>query len=181
MVYFNNIPGPVLYTSSNQVAAIVPFGVTGSKIQVVLQYNGQVTAPVTVDAAATAPALFTLNASGSGQAAAVNQGGAVNGASTPAQPGSFVSLYATGLGQTNPGGQDGVPTSSPLPLPMQNVTVTVGGKSATVQYAGGAPGIVAGVMQINIQVPDGLTPGAAEVIINAGGVPSPHGITIAVN
>ncbi len=180
-VYFNNIPAPVLYSSANQVGAIVPFGVTGSKVQVVSQYNGQVAAPVTVDLAPVAPALFTLNASGAGPAAALNQDYSVNGSGNPAKAGSYVFLYATGLGQTNPGGQDGVPTGSTLPLPLQTVTATIGGKPATVQFAGGAPGLVAGVMQINVKVPDGLTAGAVEAIVSLGGASSPSGVTIAVS
>jgi trimeric autotransporter adhesin len=180
-VYFNNIPGPVLYTSANQVGAIVPFGVSGSTVQVVTQYNGSVSAPASVALAKVAPALFTLNASGSGQAAAINQNNAVNGTASPANAGSYVSLYATGLGQTNPGGQDGVPTGTTLPLPLQTVTAAIGGKPATIQYAGGAPGLVAGVMQINVQVPSGLAAGAAEVILTVGNVTSPHGVTIAVS
>ena len=180
-VYFNNIAAPVLYSMAGQVGVVVPFGVTGSKAQVVVQYNGQVAAPVTVDLKPTAGALFTLNASGSGQAAVLNQDYSVNGAGNPAKAGSYVYLYATGLGQTNPGGQDGVPTGSTLPLPLQTVTATVGGIPATVQFAGGAKGLVAGVMQINVQVPAGLTAGAAEVIFSQGGVSSPSGVTIAVS
>jgi uncharacterized protein (TIGR03437 family) len=179
-VFFNDIPAPVLYSSANQVGVVVPFGVTGPKVLVVVQYNGQVAAPVTVDLTPVAGSLFTLNASGAGQAAALNQDYSVNGAGNPAKAGSFVFLYATGLGQTNPGGQDGVPTGSTLPLPLQTVTATIGGMPATVQFAGGAPGLVAGVMQINVQVPAGLTAGAAEVVFSQGGVSSPSGVTIAV-
>jgi uncharacterized protein (TIGR03437 family) len=180
-VYFNGAAAPVLYTTANQVGAIVPFGVTGSKVQVIAQYNGQVSAPITVDLAPVAPALFTLNSSGTGPAAALNQDFSVNGSGNPANTGSYVSLFATGLGQTNPGGQDGVPSTPPLPLPLGTVTATIGGKPATVQFAGGAPGLVAGVMQINVQIPSGLTAGAAEAIITLGGVSSPQGVTIAVS
>ncbi len=180
-VYFNGIAAPVLYTTATQVGAIVPFGVTGPKVQVVAQYNGQVSAPITVDLSPVAPALFTLNASGAGPAAALNQDNTVNGAGNPAKAGSYVSFFATGLGQTNPGGQDGVPTGSTLPLPLLTVTATIGGKPANVQFAGGAPGLVAGVMQINVQVPAGLSAGAAEAIITLGGATSPQGVTIAVS
>ena len=40
-VYFNGTPAPVLYTSSNQVAALVPFGIGGSSAQVFVSYQGQ--------------------------------------------------------------------------------------------------------------------------------------------
>jgi len=127
---------------------------------------------------AVTPALFTLDFSGKGQAAAVNSDGSVNGSAHPASAGGFVSLYATGLGQTNPPGSDGALATQPLPQPAQTVTATIGGKSATVQYAGGAPNVVQGVSQINLQIPSGLTPGANAVVISIGGVSSPSGVTI---
>jgi uncharacterized protein (TIGR03437 family) len=61
------------------------------------------------------------------------------------------------------------------------VTATIGGKSATVQFAGGAPRIVAGVLQVNVQVPTGLTAGANDVVLKAGSSSSPSGVTIYVS
>ena len=90
--------------------------------------------------AATAPGLFTLSANGIGPALAVNVDGSINGPSHPANSGSYIIVYATGAGQTNPPGSDGLPGSSgvPAPLPNATVTATIGGKPATVSYAGGA-------------------------------------------
>src|SRR6185503_2154440 len=113
-VFFNNAAAPVLYTSANQVGAIVPYGITGSRVQVFVQYQGQVSAPASVDVARAAPALFTLSGGGSGQVLAMNSDRSINDAAHPARAGSFVTLYATGEGQTNPPGQNGVPGSSPL-------------------------------------------------------------------
>jgi uncharacterized protein (TIGR03437 family) len=63
----------------------------------------------------------------------------------------------------------------------QPVTVTIGGQSATVLYQGAAPGLVAGVSQINVQVPAGVTPGSAvPVTITVGGVASVNTVTMAV-
>jgi len=61
------------------------------------------------------------------------------------------------------------------------VTATVGGQAATVQYAGGAPTFVAGMMQVNIQVPGGLTAGAAPLVLRVGGTASQPGVTIYVS
>ena len=77
-------------------------------------------------------------------------------------------------------GQDGLPGAVPLPLPNLQVTATIGGRAATVQYAGGAQGIVAGVMQVNLQVPSGLAAGPQPVLLQVGGVPTQTGITIVV-
>jgi uncharacterized protein (TIGR03437 family) len=180
-VFFNGIAAPILYTSANQVGAVVPFGLTGPQADVVVTYQGQVSSSLTATVAAVAPSIFTLSGTGKGAAVAVNADGSINDAAHPAAPNSYVTLYATGAGQTNPGGQDGVPNSVPLPIPTQQVTATVGGKAATVQFAGGAPGLVAGVLQVNVLVPTGLTPGANDVVIKVGSSTSPSGVTIYVS
>ncbi|MGD0668821.1 MAG: hypothetical protein ABSB23_14775 [Bryobacteraceae bacterium] len=185
-VYFNGSPGPVLYASSTQVAAIVPFGLTGASAQVYVADQGQTSAPLNVALAPAAPALFTANNSGTGQAAAVNASGSYNNAGSPASAGQWVYLYGTGFGQTNPPGEDGAFTLAPpagvLPLPLlQPVTVTIGGMPANTNYAGGAPGIVQGVIQINAQIPSGLAAGNAVVVVQIGGVQSQAGVTVAVS
>src|SRR5581483_9601775 len=172
----NGVPGPILYTSATQVSAAVPYGVSGSNVQVYVVYQGQASAPVNVSVAAVAPALFTSDGSGKGLAAAINNAdNSINGPSHAAAAGSLVTLFATGLGATNPAGIDGLPGGLPLPQPATPVTATIGGKAATVQYAGGAPGIIAGVSQINLVVPSGLTAGNNAVVITIGGVSSPAG------
>ena len=194
-VYFNGTAGPVLYASSTQVAAIVPFELTGTSAQVYVSYQGLTSTPIAVPLASVAPALFTANDSGTGQAAAINQNGSYNNAANPASSGQYVSLYGTGFGQTDPPGQDGaftlVPPAGVLPLPvLQPVTVTIGGKPANINYAGGAPGIVQGVMQVNAQIPSGLPAGNAAVVVTFA-VPTPccagstlqsqAGVTVAVS
>jgi uncharacterized protein (TIGR03437 family) len=183
-VYFNGTAGPVLYASSTQVGAIVPFGIDGSTAQVYVSYEGLVSTPVNVAVAAAAPALFTANNSGTGQAAAINWAdGSYNGGAHPASSGQWVLLYGTGFGQTDPGGVDGAPSLAPvLPLPvLQPVTVTIGGQTADSNYAGGAPYIVQGVMQVNAQIPSGLPAGNAAVVVSVGGVPTQTGVTVAVS
>ncbi len=178
-VYFNGVPGPILYTSATQVAAIVPFSAAPGNLSIFVSYQAQTTAPVTLTVAPAAPALFTLDYSGKGQAVAVNLADStLNGAAHPAKSGSYILLYATGLGQTTPGGSDGALYSQPFPLPVLTPTATIGGKTAVVQYAGGAQSLVAGILQINLQIPTGLTPGANAVSLTVGGVSTPAGVTI---
>jgi uncharacterized protein (TIGR03437 family) len=182
-VYFNGAAAPVLYTSANQVAAVVPYNLNNaSLVQMFVQYQGQASLPVNLSVATATPAIFTLNGSGTGQAAAINnKDGSINGAAKPAHAGDFVQFYITGVGQTNPGGIDGLPNALPLPVPILPVTATIGGAKATVSFAGGAPGSVAGVIQVNVQVPSGITPGAAvPVMIAAGSSNTQNGVTIAV-
>ena len=181
-VFFNGSPGPMLYASANQVAAIVPYAISGANAQVVVQFQGQPSAAVTVPIAQATPALFTLDSSGKGQAAAINnRDGSVNGPSHPASTADTVILYATGTGQTNPPGTDGALATIPFPLVAVQVTVTVGGQSVTPSYAGGAPGIVAGVTQINVPIPSGLTAGPVPVVVKVGGVATQDGVTIVVS
>ena len=180
-VIFNGTPAPVLYTWATQIAAVAPYGITGSNVQVFVEYQGQTSAPVTVPVAAVVPALFTQDSSGKGQAAASNQDGTVNGAAHPAKAGGYISLWLTGAGQTNPASVDGQPGAAPLPKPVAPVAVTIGGQAATVQYAGQAPYAVAGVMQINAQIPSGVQAGnAVPVVVQVGSVSTQAGVTVAV-
>jgi uncharacterized protein (TIGR03437 family) len=180
-VLFGGSPAPILFGSPTQINAIVPYSISGSSVPVFVVNQGQTSAPVTVAVTSVAPSLFTLNGSGNGQAAAINQDNSINGSANPAKAGSVVSLFATGTGQTNPGGVDGSVTGSVLPLAVVTPTVTIGGKSATVQYAGGAPQNVAGVTQINVVVPSGLTAGSVPVVVQQGTVSSQTGVTITVS
>jgi uncharacterized protein (TIGR03437 family) len=128
------------------------------------------------------PSIFSANASGSGQGAIMNADLSRNSSSNPAAIGSVVAIYSTGTGVTQPGSTDGALTSSVNPpLIAQPVTVTIGGKSAQVMYQGAAPGLVAGVSQINVQVPANVTPGSAvTVTISVGGVEALNTVTMAV-
>lgn len=180
-VLINGSLAPVIYTSAGQVAVVMPFSVSGSLAQLFVQYQGQSSAAFNVSLSAVAPGLYTLNGSGTGQAAANNQDGSLNGASNAAKAGSYISLYVTGAGQTNPGGTDGHLATVPLPLPLLPVTVTIGGQSATVNYAGASPGSVEGLVQVNAQVPAGLTAGNVPVVVQVGTSSTQSGVTIAVS
>jgi uncharacterized protein (TIGR03437 family) len=178
-VLFNGVAGPVLYATPGQVGAVAPYEVAGGSQQVVVQSAGAASAPVAAAVAPTAPGVFTADGSGRGQAAAVNQDGTQNSTAAPAAAGSVLSLYATGEGQTLPAGVDGKLGASPLPQPVAAVTATIGGAAAEVRYAGGAPGLIAGVMQVNVVVPAGVSRTAA-VVLTVGGVASQGGVTVAV-
>ncbi len=178
VVLVSGVAAPVLYTSANQVAAIVPFELTGLNAQVFVLYQGQPAAPATLGVTATAPAIFTANASGTGQALALNVAdGSLNGPNHPAKAGDYVTVYVTGAGQTDPPGQNGAPAAAPLPVPKAPVTATIGGKTANVA-ASDALGIVHGVVQVNLQVPSGLSAGAVPVVVQIGGPSSQSGVTI---
>jgi uncharacterized protein (TIGR03437 family) len=182
-VTFGGIAAPLLFASSSQINAVVPFGVTGSTTQVQVLQQGKAVASSTVAVHPASPALFAFNASGGGQGAILNQDLSVNSETNPAAPGSVVVLYGTGGGVTKPASTDGLltPVSQPYLVPMLPVSVSIDNKPAQVLYAGAAPGLVAGVMQINAVVP--ANAGAAttdQVVVTIGGIESPTAITITV-
>jgi uncharacterized protein (TIGR03437 family) len=180
-VLFDGAAAPMIYTSDGQLSAIVPYQVSGkTATDVQVEYLGVRSNTVTVPVQPTSPAMFTLEASGRGQGAVLNQDYAVNGPATPAERGSIVQIFATGEGQTTPGGTDGKLAVAPLPRPLAAVRVRIGGIDADVQYAGAAPGLVAGLIQINARVPRDITPGpATPIVLQIDGKDSPAGVTIA--
>jgi uncharacterized protein (TIGR03437 family) len=90
-------------------------------------------------------------------------------------------LYGTGEGLAIPAGADGRQIVGDPPRPVAALSVLIGGLPATVEYAGGSPGSVAGLLQINVRLPQELAAGdAVPVIVNIGGVNSRAGVTIAV-
>ena len=107
-VSVRGVLAPIYYTLSTQVAVVVPYEITGAtSASVVVSYQGQISNSFTVNFAASSPGLYTANATGAGQAAAINfADGMVNSASDPVKIGGFIELYATGEGQTTPAGVD---------------------------------------------------------------------------
>ncbi|MGH9630905.1 MAG: BACON domain-containing protein [Bryobacteraceae bacterium] len=182
-VLFDNIPAPLLYVKDNQINAIAPYELFGRfNSRVVVERMGLRSEPVDVRIVDTAPGIFTLDASGRGQGAILNQNGSVNGPSNPAEKGSVVVFYATGEGQTNPAGTNGlvVPANN-LRRPLANVRVFISGQEARLEYAGSAPGLVSGAVQVNAVVPPGAASGGAiPVEIQIGGSPSQAGVTMAI-
>ncbi len=180
-VLFGGIPSPLLFASSTQINAVVPFGVTGPAAQIQVVYQGQPTGSSTVPVQSASPALFALNATGGGPGAILNQDLSVNSETNPASQGSVVVLYGTGGGLTKPPSVDGLLTSQPYPLPVLPVSVSIDSLPAQVLYAGAAPGLVAGVLQINVVVPANASPVRYDqVVLTIGDYVSPTAITIAV-
>jgi uncharacterized protein (TIGR03437 family) len=179
-VFFDEIPAPMVYVYTGQVSAIVPYGMFGrASANVVVEYKGVRSTAFPVRISDTAPGIFTLNTSGQG--AIVNQDNSINGPSNGAEPGSFISIYATGEGQTNPPGQDGKVTGSALSVPRAPVVVRIAGIEADVLYAGSAPGSPAGVLQVNARIPQGVPRNTSvPIVLTIGGVDSQSNVTVAV-
>ena len=181
---FDGIPAPLLYTTGNQISAIVPYEVSGHpQTSLQVEYQGIQSAPSVLPLAASMPGIFTLDVSGSGQGAVVNQDGTINGPNNPAPRGTVVSIYGTGDGQTLPAGVDGIIIGGQADLryTLLPVTAVIGGQSADVIYTGSVGGQVAGMFQANVRVPAGVTPGSSlPVSLTIGTSTSQTGVTIAI-
>ena len=106
LVLFNGIPAPLLAVSSGQVNAVAPQGIASeAAVDIVLSFRGSISPTVTLPVSPASPALFTLDGSGRGPGAILNQDGTVNSSTQPAPRGSVVTLFGSGFG----------PWSQPVP------------------------------------------------------------------
>lgn len=178
-VLFDGIPAPLLYVSDRQINGVMPFELYGrfsTRMQV--EARSQLSREVELRVADSAPGIFTSNATGSGQAAVLNQNGSVNAGGNPAARGEIIVIYATGIGQTNPASVTGrVATQIGAPL-ASPVRVTVGGRDAQVLYAGPAPGLISGAAQFNVVVPEDAPTGSAQIGIQVGSASSQGNVSV---
>ncbi len=165
-VLFDGVPANIVYSVRGQVGAIVPQEVAGKKTtQVIVEYQGQRSPPVNLAVIDSTPALFTLDASGKGQAAMLNETGCCNSVRNPAVRGTLASLYATGEGQIASG------------RIARNISVTVGEVPAPIFYTG-HPGAA---LQVNFRVPANAPVGdAVPLVLTVGKRQSSSQVTMAV-
>jgi uncharacterized protein (TIGR03437 family) len=167
-VFFDDQPAPLLYVQSRQVNLVAPFELSGrTSTTVRLAYKGATFGPFDVPVTFANPAFFRLHAGISAQAAAINQDGTINTSENPARQGSVVALYGTGFGLTDPPCSTGA-LNAPIAVNLASgVAVALNGDSPgspQVQYAGGAPGLLCGVAQINMVVPHQTPAGVFELV-----------------
>jgi uncharacterized protein (TIGR03437 family) len=181
-VLFDGVPAAMWYASATQINAIVPYEIAGrasTLMQVV--YRGTPSSTINLQVAPSAPGIFVTS---TGQAAAFNANGSINGSDNPAAKGTAVVLFATGEGATNPSGVTGkvIPADpTQLKKPVLPVSATIGGVQAEVQYAGSAPGLVSGAFQVNLLVPDNAPSGSAvPVVLTVGQASSQGRATLAI-
>jgi uncharacterized protein (TIGR03437 family) len=168
------IPAPLLYVPSEQINAVVPWGAGGDSNVIAVQvlYNGN--ASTSVGWNVTVPGIFLADYT-TQQAAVTNADGTPNSPKNPAKRGSVVTFYGTGGGPTDlPGGDGGIWPSSPLAHLALPVTVKIGNADAEVLYSGSAPGMVSGVFQINVRVPDSVSGPGNPIVVTINGISSPQ-------
>jgi uncharacterized protein (TIGR03437 family) len=157
---------PLFFVSPSQLNLQVPNGVGPGSVSIEVLGVGS-SSPLstgTVMIAESAPGVFTIDSSGRGQASAVNSDYTWNGnfgllqGARPEMAGSYVAIFATGIGPTVPDGE-AAPVDG-LAYGTGTTTVTVAGQPAPVLFSGLAPGFV-GLWQINIQLPTDLPTNSA--------------------
>ncbi len=180
-ILFDGVPAPIVYVSDQQTSVIVPAEVAGRVFTVIsVERAGSVTAVNTASVTTSLPGLFTSNASGRDGVAAFNQNGSLNSSSQPADTGTVVTLFATGAGVMDRSVPNGTVTDANLLRPQLPVSVRIGTQTAEVLYAGSAPTLVHGVLQVNARIPSNLVGGIYPIKLVVGENVSPPGTTIAV-
>ena len=181
-VFLNGEQLPLLFASSGQVNAVVPYDVpVNSAQQLVVQQGTAISIPQSVVIAPAQPAIVTQNGTGAGAAlyAAYSSAGQQPN-NSPVTAGDLVVFYCSGLGAVeNPIAAGSQTPLSPLNNTKNTVTVNFGATQVTAEFAGLAP-LFAQLYQVNVVVPKGLPSGPATVTLSvAGQTSAPVTITIA--
>ena len=150
----------MIYTSANQVAAILPSATPVGTGTLTLSYQGA-SSSISITVLSANFGTFTLNEAGSGPGVVTDTNYNPITYINTAHPGDSLILWGTGLGAT--GGDE---TRPPAEVDLgTGVQVLVGNQPATVLYGGRSSS--PGLDQINFVVPSGVT-GCKVSIIGSG-------------
>lgn len=151
----NGVPVPMLYASSEQINAQMPYQVDGN-VTLILRTPGGVSDNFNLTILPAAPSIFRSGTNGvETQLPAIvrARNNELVTVSNPIHRDDVITIYLTGMGNTTPAVEAGFPGGSdPISTPVIAPTVRLGGVSLGVEFAGLAPGQV-GVYQINARVP----------------------------
>ena len=162
---FDGYPAPIFYGQSDQLNGVVPLALAG-KARTVMELfrNGALVASRDLEIQVAAPVFFQTSTAFASPSVALNEDGTMNSRQNPAPRGSIVSLFATGFGPVAPQPSDGSVTREPFPQVTLPVSASFGEQRLEILYAGYAPGLIAGVVQVNLRLPDsGFGPNPAPV------------------
>jgi uncharacterized protein (TIGR03437 family) len=179
-VYFEGWPAYLYYVSPSQINLLVPSDLLPGPFRFWVARQGTSGPIITVTLQSAAPALFQYP---TGTAIATHPDGSLVSSGAPAAAGGIVTLWATGLGNTNPELEDGVlPSAAQWISQLSQFDVQLNGvslDSAAILYAGVAPGF-AGLYQVNVQLPAQL-PANPEIRLGLGATISPTGLILPAN
>jgi len=164
-VTFNGISAPLFYVSPGQINAQAPFEL-GTGTAVLQVRRGTLLSPTGLTTVANvSPGIFIMDQVTS-QGAILHANYSLVGAGNPARSGETLLVYSTGLGPVQTAVRSG--DASPAANTVFQPVVRIGGQVAAVSYSGLAPGF-AGLYQINVVVPPGLTAGNQNIQITING------------
>jgi uncharacterized protein (TIGR03437 family) len=163
-VTINGTTAPIYQLLPGQISAVVPYSVTGSTATVVVSVNGTKSNSVDVPLAATAPGVYAWTANGLGDAVVAQLNYTKVDASNPAVPGTYVTVYLTGLGAVTPPVAEGA-ADTVLSNVNAPVAVTIGGIPVSdIAFKGLAP-TLGSVYVMNIKIPGGLARGLQSLAV----------------
>jgi uncharacterized protein (TIGR03437 family) len=180
-ISIGGVESPILYADRDQINFVAPFAApTVGTAPVEIRRNALPIATFERPVSQYHPGLFTRDGSVLGLLAALNQDGTVNSESNPASLGSIVSVFGTGFGTMVPELVDGTAPCSANSAPVTEITAQVFGSpsapvvyaQANILYAGNAPCLIAGVVQINVRLPEVIKPsdgGTVTLSLRPGG------------
>jgi uncharacterized protein (TIGR03437 family) len=177
----NGQPTPIIFVSPTQINAQLPFQAVGN-VTMIVHTPGGVSDNFNLTVIPNAPAIFLTGVAGPESDLPSVVRGTNNLLATDSNPihiGDQLTIYLTGMGQTTPSVDAGLPApGDPLAFALTPPVVALGDSPLNVDFAGLAPGEV-GVYQINVTVPKGVPTGLGiPLTILQGG--SAHTVNIRV-
>jgi uncharacterized protein (TIGR03437 family) len=177
---------------NQHVTVAVPFSMgDGGTAAIVVRANGATSNACQALLAPAEPQIFNAaspRAGLIGNALALNEDGTVNSSSSPAKGGSIVTVFVNGAGLITPDAADGTYgqfNQTPiLPLSVTYSTeydIRYGRAPVplTITYAGGSPGLLAGLTQVNLRLPPTPAIDFIEVHITVGSAVTSASIAVA--
>jgi uncharacterized protein (TIGR03437 family) len=156
---------PLFSVSPGQINAQIPLECPAAGVVTATVTVGGQSGTQTFTLAPASPGIFTVDGSGAGDGVIVHADNSLVSTAMPASAGEAVVIYATGLGATNPAFVTGT-AANQINTTVLPVSVTIGGKVATVTNAGLTQGWI-GLYQVSAIVPSGLS-GSQPVVITVG-------------
>ena len=156
-------PAPIFHVNTTRIDFQVPMSAPQSgnaDFLVIRPSTGQILGTAALPMGQANPGFFSANRLGSGQVAAVNEDGTINGPSNPVGRGKYISFYLTGQGLVSNAPPDGMAPDAPIATP-QLPRIVIGASlinDSDIQYSG--LGAFAGGWQINVKVPEATPPGS---------------------
>ena len=171
-----SLPGRLHFVSPGQVNVQIPWELEGmNRVLVKVSLGWDFSTPLyELPLASYSPAVFEHPEPSSGMvlASALDAQNQLIGTANPARRNSVIQVYCNGLGPVDIKQKSGEP--APLDRLVQTRVkpeATIGGRPATVNFSGLAPGFV-GLYQVNVTVPADAPVGFEPLVLRIGGVES---------